>query len=687
MFDYDVFISYRHRPLDSAITERVFNHLENYKLPKPILAQGHENIRRAFRDTEELAVSSILTETIDKALHSTNCLVVICSTDAPSSAWVDREVAVFIELGRAEHIYPLLISGDPEVSFPPSLKLIPDIAERTMDIRVPGNPVKQMMGKADTALLKVIAGITGCSESDLAREHSLRKARQFRLRAISAAAAFLLIGAVSLGLMLEAQHYRDTAMQREEASMRILNELTYSLPDHLTNIPGAYGKIKDILHDNTEDINEILALSRNKENAAYEAAANYEKLANAERVLGMYDDALVSEDTAIGLFQDLADKHYERGEQGLASAYNNKGNLLTAAGRYEEADTAYAEAIAQQEALADPDPLIFARSYYNAGANAVNLGDGARAAECFEKSLELIEPLEETDEVLESQALVEYNYGILLYRSGLFQDAAVRLERALDRYQTLRGRTDSRLNRANVVQAASMLAACLTDAGSFEEADRYYTEAIEVAEELAQDEENKEYQLMLAELYNNRGLAFNIRGDYRRADEYYTQAASIYRDISEKTGTASDRAAYALSLLNTGENAFKAADYDRSRTLFEEGLALYETAFRDLGTYDEAQYYAWLSYYELIHQKNPTRALIAGETAVRLQPDNILTNLNYAYALLYSGRTEESDAVLDLIAAQGEGQIETIRQDFAAQKAAGLESEHRDELLERLGGA
>ena len=54
-----------------------------------------------------------------------NCLVVVCSAETPSSEWIDREVGIFIELGRADRIYPLLISGDPEHSFPPSLKLCP----------------------------------------------------------------------------------------------------------------------------------------------------------------------------------------------------------------------------------------------------------------------------------------------------------------------------------------------------------------------------------------------------------------------------------------------------------------------------------------------------------------------------------------------------------------------------------
>ena len=78
-YTYDVFFSYRHKPLDSQITEKLFNMVESYRLPEPLRARGCQDVHRAFRDTEELAVSRILTDTIDKALHSTNCLVVVCS--------------------------------------------------------------------------------------------------------------------------------------------------------------------------------------------------------------------------------------------------------------------------------------------------------------------------------------------------------------------------------------------------------------------------------------------------------------------------------------------------------------------------------------------------------------------------------------------------------------------------------
>ncbi|MBQ6621817.1 MAG: toll/interleukin-1 receptor domain-containing protein [Mogibacterium sp.] len=681
MLSYDVFLSYRHRPLDNEITQKVFNLLERYRLPETLRKKGYTGVQRAFRDTEELAVSRILTETIDQALHSANCLIVICSTDTPDSEWVDREVAVFIELGRAEQIYPLLISGDPETSFPPSLKRIPDIADRTMDIRVPGSPVRKMMSLAETELLKVIAAVAGCSESELRREHKLRRSHQNGMRAAAATMMFLIITGVSLSYMLQAREYRAIAAQREEASMRILRELTYDLPDKLTNVPGAYGRIRNILERNTEEINEILLLSRNREDAEFEAAANYEKLANAESVLGQYEEAIRSEDQAIGIFESLVRKRDDRGPSALASAYNNRGNLLSACGRYEEAGTDYEAAITLEEDAPDRDELLLARMYYNAGGNAVNLGDGNRAAELFEQSLALIADREETDEVLESTALVSYNYGILLYRSGLYEEATARLEDAFKAFSKLREHTDSLQNRANIVQTASMLAACLMDQGAYGRADYYYVEAIEAAETLAQDEENRSYRAMLAELYNNRGLGFNIQGRYDKADDFYTQATELYREIAEQSGTAADRASYALSLLNTGENAFKAGEYDRSAALFEQGLAQYEPVCRELGTYDTAQYYTWLSYYELIHARNYAAALQAGQTAVDLQPDNVLANMNRAYALLYSGRAEESRDILQAIAVQGEGQADTIRRDLEAQKQAGLESEARDALI------
>ncbi len=674
MYDYDVFFSYRHRPLDSEITQKLFNLAENYRLPASLRERGRHGVRRAFRDTEELPVSRVLTDTIDKALRSTDCLVVVCSTDTPSSEWVDREVATFIELGRADRVFPILISGDLDSSFPASMKLIPDINDRLMDIRTEGNDTRKMMSLAATEMLRVIACVAGCSEDELIREHGIEQNRRVLKRAVSSAAVFVLILAVSLSLMIRAQNFRREAEKREAASMHILNELTYGLPDRLSDVPGSYSRIRDILYSNTEDINKILRLTKNREAGEYEAAVNYEKLATAENVLGMHDEALKSESTAISLFETLAQSGYERAESGAASGYNNRAIILNSGGRYEEAGEDYDKAISMQENLTAGDSLVLARMQFNSGANAIDMGNGDLAAERFRQSLDLLGGIERSADVIDALSMVKYNYGVLLYRSGMYDDASVMLSDACNDLNELLGINDSIYNRSSYVKTASMLAACLTDAGKYDEADRYYKEAINAAVTLAQDEENISYQQMLAELYNNRGLSLNIRGDYASADEYYAAASDVYGKIFEKTESDPDRAAYAVSLLNTGENAFKAKEYKRSEQFFVRGLNEYGEVADSLGTYHMAQYLTWRSYYELIHLKDFNAALASASEAYELQPDNTLVKMNYAYACLYSGNDGEAEKLLREIASSGLGEKETIIRDLRAQKDAGLVS-------------
>ena len=77
-FDYDVFFSYRHKPFDEIVTKAIFDMVEGYRLPMQIRRQGYQDIHRAFRDKEELALNRTLTDSIDHALQSSNCLVVVC---------------------------------------------------------------------------------------------------------------------------------------------------------------------------------------------------------------------------------------------------------------------------------------------------------------------------------------------------------------------------------------------------------------------------------------------------------------------------------------------------------------------------------------------------------------------------------------------------------------------------------
>ena len=684
-FKYDVFLSYRHKPLDTEITKKVFQWFENYRLPASIKEQGARDIERAFRDSEELPVSRILTETIDEALGSAKILVVVCSADTPSSEWVDREVEFFIELGRAEHIFPLLINGDENTSFPPSLKRIPDIAERVMDVRTPGGTAKEILKKAPDQLLKAVADIADCDPEELKREDRFRKNKKSRKRSVLTAAILVFTGIISYFLMSMAQNYRAEAQLREQATLRILNELTYELPDRLTDVPGAYSRIAEILKDNADTIDTIIRLSADGRSAMFEAAANREKLANARSVLGMYDAALEAQDTAVQSYAELAEDGSDDSVLAYGSACSNRGNILHAAGKYSEAAAEYRRAASILGGLKKPDPLVLADVYGNLAANAVSMGDDA-ADSYFQAALSLVEDNATDPEYVRETASILYNRGIGLYRAGKYEEAAEALERSATGAQALLESADTLQNRTACLNSMSALAACLTDAGKYEEAENYYLACEKEAEKLAKDRENLKDQVLLAELYNNHGLCLNTQEKYESADELYRKAAGLYGQIFAATGSVSSGTTYAVSLLNTGENAFKAGKYAETEHWFESGLEVFESMLDDLDPYDLAQYYSWLSYHRLIHDRDFAGAYEAAVAACILQPNSVLANMNLGYACLYCGYTENCDLVLGAIAKLGSGQAEMIRKDLQAQAAAGLYSDHTEDVLQMLEG-
>ena len=701
VFRYDLFFSYRHKPLDSEITRRMFERVESFRMPAALRREGCREVTRAFRDTEELSVSRVLTETIDDALRASRCLVVVCSADTPSSEWVDREIAVFIECGRADRIYPLLITGDPETSFPPSLRKVPDIGSRIMDARAEDGSRRGIASAADGAILKAIAAAAGCGEEELRREDALRSRKSLRRRAAVAAAVLATVTGISGALMHLARSYRDEAARGAEASIRLLRELTYDLPDHLTNVPGAYARIADILEENTEDLNDVLLLSGDRPDTRMEIGANYEKLANARSVLGMYQEALEAQDRALEIYRVLAQEETETDAEvspqtgaALASAWNNRGAILHRAGDLAAAAGSYEEASRLAPA---EDTVLRARILLNAGANAVDAGDADAARQLFADSLDVLgipaegapaeadrDPDTYSEEVLLTAALVLRNDGVLQYRRGSYAEAEQKLESACELCAQLLDRSDSLQNRGEYLAAVSALAACVTEEGAYERAERYYLQAIGIAQVLAEDGENIPYNRLLAELCNNLGLCRNMRGAYADADEAYREAVNKREEISAKTGAAADRGALAQALLNTGENAFKMQAYAESEALFAEGLRVYEEAAEELGPFDLAQYHAWRSYDLLLFARDPEGAVREARTACELQPDGVLPHLNLAYACLYSGNYEECDTLMRILASLGDGQRATIRRDLEAQALAGLTDPHTETILKIL---
>ena len=175
IYNYDVFISYRH--LDDEWAKWLLESLETWKVPKELVKKGFpERIGRVFRDEEELSSSSNLTKSIEKALIQSKYLVVICSKETPKSKWVEAEIKIFKELGRSDRIIVMLIDGEPSESISEELRYI------DIDKKIPLNPiiadVRDKENQKETkqkALLQILSCVLACDFKDLIEKEKIRE--------------------------------------------------------------------------------------------------------------------------------------------------------------------------------------------------------------------------------------------------------------------------------------------------------------------------------------------------------------------------------------------------------------------------------------------------------------------------------------------------------------------------------
>jgi len=119
---YAAFISYRHVEPDRGWAIWLHSALELYVIPRALRKKPDvSRVGRVFRDEEELAASSHLSEDIREALRRSDWLIVVCSPRSKASEWVNAEIGYFRELQRDNRILALLIEGEPATAFPASL--------------------------------------------------------------------------------------------------------------------------------------------------------------------------------------------------------------------------------------------------------------------------------------------------------------------------------------------------------------------------------------------------------------------------------------------------------------------------------------------------------------------------------------------------------------------------------------
>jgi uncharacterized coiled-coil DUF342 family protein len=97
--------------------------LNDFSIPPEFISQINgrgeiipERIEPIFRNELELPEAASLSAELRQALEQSRCLVVVCSPRSAQSRSVNEAVRYFKQLGRGQHIFPIVVAGEPHVS-------------------------------------------------------------------------------------------------------------------------------------------------------------------------------------------------------------------------------------------------------------------------------------------------------------------------------------------------------------------------------------------------------------------------------------------------------------------------------------------------------------------------------------------------------------------------------------------
>lgn len=199
---YKAYISYSHQ--NERWAKWLLHAIESYRVPHKLVGTTTKvgkvpaRVRPVFRDRDELSSATDLGSTVHDALFNSENLLVICSPAAAKSHWVNEEIREFARLGKADHIFCVIVEGEPDgndeanACFPPAMLEIGLKEPLAADVR------NWADGK-HLSRLKLISAILGLSLDQLRRRDLQQRQKGWALTAIVASviAAVLVVAVTS----------------------------------------------------------------------------------------------------------------------------------------------------------------------------------------------------------------------------------------------------------------------------------------------------------------------------------------------------------------------------------------------------------------------------------------------------------------------------------------------------------
>ena len=563
------FLSYSHD--DSEMADWLHEELEEFHVPARLVGKLTEHgpvpkrLAPIFRDRQELAAASNLSEEIEGAIAGSRFLIVLCSPNAARSHWIDKEIACFKRLHGEDRILAAIIDGEPypdddtgasaEECFPHSLRFHFD--SRGRPTTIPAEPIAADLREdgdgRQMGLLKLAAGMLGVGLDDLAQREAARRNRRLYLVTAASVAGMLFTS----GLAYTAIDARDEARdQRREAE-------------------GLIGFMLGDLRQKLEPVGRLDVLDA----VGARALAYYEK----QDKKSLTDDALAQRSKALTLMGEIA---------------ASRGDLDGALRRYREALASTAEALRRSP---DSPERMFehAQSVFFVGETARLRGDIGEAGKQFSEYRRLADQMVAADPDNQKWKLeVVYsstNLGILERQQARYSDAAATLQASVAALEPLIAAEPGNPEYLNLMlEALAERADALEGAGKLDEAIAQRERQLSLlAPYLAQDRPNA--QLRQKAMISNMALSHMryVEGETRPALKNAEAAVDIGNQLVALepanadwlNRSANTQLSQALLLLRVGRTAEARAvamrGCDKSTALVARDPTV--VAWRDLG--------------------------------------------------------------------------------------------------------
>jgi len=524
-YKYRAFISYSHQ--DKAFAIWLQKGIENYSISQTLREKyPHlpKDLRRSvFRDDEELSSASMLSTTLENALDDSERLIVVCSSHAVSSQWVEKEIVYFKERHDEAHVYSVIKSGAPSDVLPKALGHEPLAVDAQQGKKI--------------ALMKIIAVILDVPFSDVWE----REKREVKKRAfIRLGLGLLFVGVLSYSVL----QYKAISSNAELESIHTkMSTIEYKLKRNKLSIDEVYAlqnRLQELEEQKKRKVDTLKWFGLLKTSVAKKAKRAYD-------VNGV-DQALAILESEKSRVEDEA---YAKKNMLRAKLYIEKND-------YEQANHFYEKAIAVDDSYANVyDYVLFLMKENET-----------------QKAQRLLERLKDYDLGMEQKANVLNRLGISYRKLKRLDEAEECYMEALSiREKLAKGNPDK--YRLDLAWTYNNLGVLYKKTNELNASEKVHYKAFKLRKQLAKNNPKK-YTFYVTCSMHNLGELYSGMKESKRAEKFFKDAIKIRRELIA-TNPKKYMPALSTSLHDLATLYVQTKCLEEAESLYVEALALRRT--------------------------------------------------------------------------------------------------------------